>query len=141
MLKPCGGRGFKSLHLFSKAPVAKSLWRMISQQGLWQNTMHQNYIAPRSVISWMRSNPQNFGGSLFWRAMQKHGHLIIDHLIWNLGNGTQILIGSNHILNIRQEELLLQHMVSSLDASGFRHSSGIYQSKNKDIWNNGWRST
>jgi hypothetical protein len=55
MPKALGGWGLKNIFLFSKALAAKCSWRLINTQNLWTNVVYQKYVAPLSILEWIRN--------------------------------------------------------------------------------------
>ena len=63
--KAMGGWGIKNIFLFSEALAAKGGWRLIHADNLWTRVITAKYIAPDSIIDWIR-NPTKIhrGGSV-----------------------------------------------------------------------------
>lgn len=58
--KEDGGWGLKNIHLFRMALAAKSLWRLMHNEGLWREIMIAKYIAPRSIEDWIKRDVEIF---------------------------------------------------------------------------------
>lgn len=87
--KALGGWGLKNIYKFSTALATKCGWRMISTSSLWTKVIIQKYIAPNSLIDWIRVSQKSCkGGSILWKAIIKSFHLIEEHLAWNVGYRT-----------------------------------------------------
>jgi hypothetical protein len=56
ILKALGEWGLNFFFLFSKAMVAKGSWRLITTTSIWMRVVHKKYIAPLSIMDWVRSN-------------------------------------------------------------------------------------
>ena len=52
--KALGGWGLKNIFLFAKALGAKVSWRLIHTQSLWTHVVYPKYIAPLTLIDWIR---------------------------------------------------------------------------------------
>ena len=52
--KSLGGWGLKIPVLFAKSLAAKSVWNLINGIGLWVQIVIQKYIAPLSLLDWIR---------------------------------------------------------------------------------------
>jgi hypothetical protein len=50
-----GGWGLKDIHTFGKSLAAKSLWNPITKDSLWRRITVQKYVAPNSLLDWIRS--------------------------------------------------------------------------------------
>eukprot|EP01018_Ginkgo_biloba_P002298 Gb_28324 [translate_table: standard] len=68
--KGLGGWGLKNIHLFRQSLAAKSLWLLISKESLWRRIIIQKYIAPNSLIDWIRMERKSIHNvSNQWKAM------------------------------------------------------------------------
>lgn len=54
LLKDMGGWGLKNPHCFAKALAAKSVWRILKSNSLWDKVVVQKYILPYSIEEWFR---------------------------------------------------------------------------------------
>jgi hypothetical protein len=52
--KSAGGWGLCNLIIFQQALATKSLWRAITQGGIWQHIIFGKYIFPLSIARWLR---------------------------------------------------------------------------------------
>jgi hypothetical protein len=55
--KTSGGWGLKNPFLFSKALVAKNVWRLFRGKGLWVQVIRAKYISQTTIEDWVR-NPR-----------------------------------------------------------------------------------
>jgi hypothetical protein len=62
--KALGGWGLKNIFLFSKALAAKSVWRLISTKNLWTKVVLLKYVAPLSLLEWLRRPSPSDDGNL-----------------------------------------------------------------------------
>ena len=92
--KALGGWGIKSTAFFAKALAAKLGWRLISTQSLWIEVIIHKYISLTMILDWIRDmgsiKPPN--GSIIWKALCKSFSLILEGLVWKVGDGTKVRI-------------------------------------------------
>ena len=63
--KSLGGWDLKNIFLFAKALAAKGGWHLIHSKHLWTRVMIEKYIAPDSVVDWIRNSQKGHkGGSV-----------------------------------------------------------------------------
>ena len=70
VLNSLGGWGLKNIHLFGYSLVTGSLWNMISKESLRKIILVEKYIAPYSILDWIRKerkSTQNISNQ--WRAL------------------------------------------------------------------------
>ena len=93
--KNLGGWGLKNTFLFAKALAAKVGWRLISTQSLWTEFIIQKYITPTPLLDWIRDmgNTSLPNGSIIWKALCKSLPLILEGIVWKIGDGTKVRIG------------------------------------------------
>ena len=86
-----GGWGLKNIFIFEKALAAKGGRRLIHAENLWTRVMIEKYIAPDSVVDWIRI-PQKChkGGSIISKAMIISFSVIEDNLVWKVGDGRRV---------------------------------------------------
>ena len=60
--KSLGGWGLKNIFLFARALVAKGGWHLIHSENLWTSVMIEKYIAPDSVVDWIRNSQKGHKG-------------------------------------------------------------------------------
>ena len=71
--KALGGWGLKNIFNFAKALGAKVSWRLIKTQSLWTRVVYHKYIAPLSLIEWIRLGNKVRGNCLvMWKTMIKN---------------------------------------------------------------------
>ena len=92
--KALGGWGLKNIFNFAKALGAKVSWRLIKTQSLWTRVVYHKYIAPLSLLEWIRlDNKVRVNCSVMWKSVIKHFSLIGSGLVWRIGNGRSLRIG------------------------------------------------
>jgi hypothetical protein len=52
--KAVGGWGLHNLSLFKQALAKKTLWRVLTQDGIWHRIIYGKYITPLSLACWLR---------------------------------------------------------------------------------------
>jgi len=68
--KALGGWGLKNMFLFTKALAGKGVWRLLTTTSLWTRVVHMKYIAPLSLLDWVRSeNKRKMGTSIIWKVV------------------------------------------------------------------------
>jgi len=96
-----GGWGIKNLICFNKDLVAKSLWWVLTTEGIWQKVIKRKYLPNVSVSMWFRLEIGSQGDfSLFWRNLIKSKPLLDHWLCWNPGNGVYIQARRDHIMGL-----------------------------------------
>ncbi|KAF7843863.1 ribonuclease H [Senna tora] len=88
-----GGLSFCKLAILNKSLLSKHLWRVVTwQQSLSSLCLNQKYSdALYSRVIYHRST-----ASPMWKGIVKSGFIVLDHLSWQVGNGTNINL--NHPL-------------------------------------------
>ncbi|XP_057790949.1 uncharacterized protein LOC131008065 [Salvia miltiorrhiza] len=85
-----GGLGFRDLHLFNKAMLAKQVWRiLLNDSSMLARSLKARYF-PRSDIL-LANNAHN--PSYAWRSLLVGRDLLIKGLAWRIGDGARIRIG------------------------------------------------
>jgi hypothetical protein len=85
--KALGGWGLKNIFFFSKALAEKFSWRLIKTSSLWTQVTYQKYIAPLSILDWVRSlNKTAAGISIIWKDLIKDFSLVGVGLVWRVGS-------------------------------------------------------
>ena len=70
--KSLGGWGLKNIFLFAKALETKWGSHLIHLKNLWTRVMIEKYIAPDSVVDWIKNSQKGHkGGSVIWKAVNK----------------------------------------------------------------------
>jgi hypothetical protein len=53
--KNCGGWGFCNIFHFNKALATNTLWRVLTQDGIWHRVIKDKYLPYVTVTNWLRS--------------------------------------------------------------------------------------
>ena len=89
-----GGWGLKILVVFAKALAAKSVWNLIAGSGLWVQIAVHKYVHPMSIMDWIRvSDKKKKNISICWKVVLWAFDINCKHLVWKVGNGTDLRIG------------------------------------------------
>ena len=87
--KEKGGLGFRDLHLFNIAMLARQGWRLISNpESLCAQVLRARYFPNGDLLS-VQEKP---GISYSWRSIVRGVQALNKGLIWRVGDGTQINI-------------------------------------------------
>jgi len=87
--KEKGGLGFRDLHLFNIAMLARQGWRLISNpESLCAQVLRARYFPNGDLLS-VQQKP---GISYSWRSIVRGVQALNKGLIWRVGDGTQINI-------------------------------------------------
>ncbi|KAA3479973.1 reverse transcriptase [Gossypium australe] len=101
--KDAGGMGFKNLFLFNKALLAKQVWRILTQpKFLLAKVLKARYHPYSHILS------ANIGSypSFTWRSICSAQDLIVNGMLWRVGNGTCINIWDDPWLPGRENNRL-----------------------------------
>lgn len=136
--KALGGWGLKNIFLFSKALVAKVGWRLILTTSLWMSVIYQKYIAPLSMIDWIRLDHKRCSGvSIIWKAIVRAFDLVGDNLAWSVGNGHKFLIG-RVVWAGGDQVLLSEELCIALSHRRFTFLHQVANPLATTFWNQGW---
>lgn len=101
--KKDGGLGFRDLHGFNLAMLAKQAWRILTEpESLCARVLKARYFPNTSIVE-AQANP---GISYTWRSILKGVELLKEGLICTIGDGTSVKIWSDPWLNREGPRLL-----------------------------------
>jgi len=107
--KSVGGWGIWNIFLFKQALETKSLWRVLTQDGIWNRVIYGKYITPHCFSSWIKHTDNCPAiASPIWRSLLKNIHIIQQWLCWKLGPSHAIHIGRDAIMGLGSSSLSLQ---------------------------------
>ncbi|KAH1129370.1 hypothetical protein J1N35_000748 [Gossypium stocksii] len=87
--KCAGGMGFIDLFLFNQALLAKQVWRILSQPDcLLSRVLKARYFPTIDILSAKVGSYPSFT----WRSLCSARELIVDGIVWCIGNGERINI-------------------------------------------------
>jgi hypothetical protein len=98
---PKGSRrvGLKKYSFLCQSLVAKSLWLVLTKKILWSGILVQKYIAPGSIIDWIRrENKSIHNVSNQWKTLSLSFLVIGSYLAWRVGDGSLVRIGVDAIM-------------------------------------------
>jgi hypothetical protein len=118
--KSQGGWGLKNIFLFSKALVAKNVWRLIQGSGLWAQVIKDKYISPESIEEWVRKPIRHsHNASIIWKVVVMAFPLIGNWLVWKIGRGNKVQIGLDPWIGSNDAYRLPHHLVMDLKSQGY----------------------
>jgi hypothetical protein len=137
--KALGGWGLKNIFFFSKALAEKCSWRLIKTSSLWTQVIHQKYIAPLSILDWVRSlNKSSAGASIIWKALIKDFDLVGMGLVWRVGNGCLVRLGLDPWPGCQLGHILPEGLRQRLALGGFFHLAQVGDPLTTNMWHQGW---
>jgi hypothetical protein len=99
--KKNGGWGLRNLVLFNTTLNVNTLWRVLTQQGIWHKVLRDKYLKNSTVINWYRLASQKVSAtSRMWNSLVQTVHVIIHWLSWSPGKGHYINLGRDQILGL-----------------------------------------
>jgi len=137
--KALGGWGLKNIFLFVKALAAKVAWRLLQSQSLWTRVVFQKYIAPLTLIDWVRQVDKTKPGcSVIWKALVLSFGLIGSGLVWRVGDGRKLRVGLDPWVGSGRDHILPLAIRTILEDQGFFFLSSIADPGTSTIWHQGW---
>jgi hypothetical protein len=114
--KKYGGWGIRNIYYFSRALAAKSLWRGLLSQGIWQRVLKDKYYPHLLVSSWLHSaEPLALNGSQTWKNLINALPLLVHWLAWKPGSGFSIITGKDMILGMDRGSFLSAELIKHLN--------------------------
>jgi hypothetical protein len=125
--KEFGGLGFRNLHLFNMAMVAKQGWKFIMQPDTLVSKIYKARYFPKSSLfdSQIGNNP-----SYAWRSIWKSRQVLMNGCRWRIGDGSKIKIMNEPWLK-KEDGLWLQ---SPQDEGVFNMSVNQLMLQNRKEW-------
>jgi hypothetical protein len=94
--KKDGGLGFRDLHLFNLAMLARQVWRLLTgPESLCARVLQAKYFPSLLVMEATRVRNMSYT----WRSILKGVEVIKKGLVWRVGNGEEIKIWDDPWLN------------------------------------------
>ena len=116
----------KNIFLFAQALAAKGGWRLINVDSLWTQVITQKYIAPFSIVDWIRNPRKSFaGGPVIWKALVKSFHILETSLAWDVGSGRKLRVGEDPWMGSVLQHLLPRRTVEALRKRGITFLSQL----------------
>jgi hypothetical protein len=84
--KDQGGLGIHNLELQNKCLLSKWLYKLINEEGVWQNLLKRKYLYNKSITQVDKKQ----GDSHFWSGLMKVKSTFLDMGSWILNDGEQI---------------------------------------------------
>lgn len=150
--KSLGGWGLKDIKTFSKALVAKSLWRCCIQDSrIWVKIVRAKYLKNYSAYEWICMTDNNIKSySNIWKAFSKARSIIKKKTGWKVDNGNQIKFDQDIWLNVSTFKISLNLYISLLQREIYKLEDCINKDSQKwktirDLYLNGsvgeWKET
>jgi len=137
--KSLGGWGLKNMFLFSKALAGKVAWRLISTNSLWTRVLQHKYIAPLSMLDWIRTEDKKRSRvSIIWKAILQAFEVISKGLAWRVGDGHKLLIGKDPWSGSDGAHILSGPLCNKLELRVLRFLYQVEDPQTTTIWNQGW---
>ena len=84
--KECGGLGIHNLELQNKCLLSKWVYKLINEEGVWQNLLRKKYLA-KKCITQVDKQP---GDSHFWSGLMAVKESFFSCGSFEVHNGTQL---------------------------------------------------
>ncbi|XP_057248296.1 putative ribonuclease H protein At1g65750 [Beta vulgaris subsp. vulgaris] len=117
MCKPkcMGGMGFKDLAVFNDALLGKQVWRLLhNKESLLSRVMSAKYY-PHGDVRYARLG---YSHSYSWRSIWGAKSLVLEGLIWRVGDGTKIDIWSAPWVGDEEGRFIKSARVEGLEVVG-----------------------
>jgi hypothetical protein len=90
--KKKGGLGFRDLHLFNQAMLARQAWRLLTRlDTLCGQVLKDKYFPNKNILQCITQD----GISYSWRSILWGTELLKEGIIWRIGNGSLVNIWSD----------------------------------------------
>ena len=87
--KSMGGMGFRNLHIFNQALLAKQMWRLhVNHDTLLHKILKARYFRHDDILEARRGLDPSYS----WRNLWGAKSLLLDGLRWRVGDGTSIRV-------------------------------------------------
>jgi hypothetical protein len=142
----CGSEGFRGMgikkHFFIlQIPCSKVLWRLINSSSLWTRVVQHKYIAPLSILEWIRNPIKSMSGiSIIWKAVIKAFDLI--GMVWSGGLAQEIWSGlawTCGLVAIGHIYLMLEY-AHSWSVGVIYYLAQVGDPTTSNIWQQGWKN-
>jgi hypothetical protein len=137
--KALGGWGLKNIFMFSTTLATKVSWCLIHTHNLWTQVVTQKYIAPFSILEWVR-NPDKSrnGSSRMWKAMVQAYALVGNGIIWRICNGRQVCLGMDPWVGCGRDLFLHEEVRELLADRGHIFLHQVDDLVTTNVWQQGW---
>jgi len=114
--KKNGGWGFWNLFHFNTDLNANTLWRVLTQESIWNQVLMDKYLQNSTLINWLRFPSHIFNStSRIWSNLTRTIPIINHWLNWRPGVGHLITIGRDQILSISYRSFLHEETITLLN--------------------------
>lgn len=127
------------MSFFLESLAAKLAWRLISTDSLWSTVTKIKYIAPATVMEWVR-NPvkSSKNASVVWKAVVSLAHTIEQGLAWKVGDGTRVRVGCDPWAGCSDRYALSHDLKLFLNERGYLFLNQVPNLRTTTIWRQGW---
>jgi len=145
-----GGWGIKHLPLFCISLRMKNFWFALNNSGIWNQLIRTKYMKNMSIQSWCRNKYFRLTNtSRIWMGFIKTLHWIGQGLIWQVGKGTEVIVGADPIVGLGSSFILPYELRTYLDdygintlAQAINHDTGLWFTAEEldlcDVWSLQW---
>ena len=89
---------------------------VMMKDGLWHSVLSTKYMKNKSVVASLREKKFcTWRVSIIWRGFLQTLHWLGHHLAWQVGNGSDILIGVDSIISAHSSFILPEELRSYLE--------------------------
>lgn len=136
------GWGFKHLNYFGCTFVMKSLWRAITDSGLWRRLMCTKSPHNGSLKEWFQScfALKTSMGCLTWKVLLMALPWVVDGLIWKVSNGNDIILGKITFLGGPSAYHLSHELMIALHSKGIINLGQASDSRNENLLSGKWKT-
>jgi hypothetical protein len=125
--KSAGGWGLHNITIFNQSLATKSLWRVLTQDGIWHRIIIGKYIFPLSIARWLRQLVfYTSNASPIWRSLLRNLKFIHQWICWKPGSGLEIIVGRDAINGLGSHAFLSQGLLYQLSLSNIKY---LYQAQ------------
>ena len=110
------GWGFKNIYYFSTALRLKNLWMVLMNNSIWHRVLTSKYLKGLSVVDWLRR--KTFGTRrvfVIWKGFLQTLPWMGCQVAWQVGNGSDVLIGIDPVIGVHTSSSLLDGLRSYLE--------------------------
>eukprot|EP01018_Ginkgo_biloba_P034237 Gb_24170 [translate_table: standard] len=137
-----GRWGLKDIHSFSRALVAKCVWRLISVNGLWSKVMIQKYIEQDSMEDWIRRPTKTHNNaSIIWKVVVLAFPLVGTWLVWTVGRGNRVRLEEDPWAGCGGFHRLSEGLLQGLQERGLFNLCQVVDPGLSSVWRQEWMSS
>ena len=110
---------------------------------MWTEVIIHKYILPTPLLDWIKDmgNTNLPNGSIIWKSLCKSFPLILEGLVWKVGDGSKVRIGVDPWPSCSQNHILPQQLIQLIHHKGYFHLNQIVDPLSTNIWHQGWKKS